>query len=560
MIQFENVAVGYAVEAGGSSPATERIAFAGATFTVPEGELVLVVGPTGSGKSTLLRCVNGLVPHFSGGTLYGRVVVDGRDTRTSRPRDLADLVGFVAQDPVSSFVTDTVEEELAYGMEALGVPAQAMRRRVEETLDLMGLADVRNHPLGDLSGGQQQRVAIGAVLAAGPRVLILDEPTSALDPVAAEEVLATVHRLVHDLGVTVVVAEHRLERVIHHADRVILLEDGAVSDLLDPADAMVSSPVFPPVIALGRALGWHPLPLSVRDARRRAGSLRDSLSDGSVAPVAELPTTPGAATGAAPSPPALAPAAVATIERLVLHREAAVALRGVDLSVQPREVVALMGRNGAGKSTLLSALVGQLAPTAGRVRLGDLDPGRSQPAQIVRHAGLVPQDPSLILYADSVAEELSTADRDFGLPSGTAEAVLDRIAPGTPRDQHPRDLSEGQRVALALAVILASEPPLVLLDEPTRGLDYAAKRRLVTVLADLAARGHAVILATHDVELAADVASRVVILAEGEIVADGPTVAVLSGSPAFAPQIAKILHPAPLLTVDDVVAALGEAS
>ncbi|HEV7147502.1 MAG TPA: ATP-binding cassette domain-containing protein [Pedococcus sp.] len=556
MIQFENVAVGYAVEAGRSTPAGERIAFAGATFTVPEGELVLVVGPTGSGKSTLLRCVNGLVPHFSGGTLYGRVVVDGRDTRTSRPRDLADLVGFVTQDPVSSFVTDTVEEEIAYGMEALGVPAQAMRRRVEETLDLMGLADVRNHPLGDLSGGQQQRVAIGAVLAAGPRVLILDEPTSALDPVAAEEVLATVHRLVHDLGVTVVVAEHRLERVIHHADRVILLEDGAVSDLLDPADAMVSSPVFPPVIALGRALGWQPLPLSVRDARRRARSLRDSLSDGSLAPIAQLPTTSPS------SPPYAAQTrqAVATIERLVLHRESAVALRGVDLSVQPREVVALMGRNGAGKSTLLSALVGQLAPTGGRVRLGDLDPGRSQPAQIVRRAGLVPQDPSLILYADSVADELSTADRDFGLPSGTAEAVLDRIAPGTPRDQHPRDLSEGQRVALALAVILASEPPLVLLDEPTRGLDYAAKRRLVTVLADLAARGHAVILATHDVELAADVATRVVILAEGEIVADGPAVAVLSGSPAFAPQIAKILHPAPLLTVDDVVAALGEAS
>ena len=551
MIQFENVAVGYPVESGGSSPTQERIAFAGATFTVPEGELVLVVGPTGSGKSTLLRCVNGLVPHFSGGTLYGRVVVEGRDTRTSRPRDLADLVGFVAQDPVSSFVTDTVEEEIAYGMEALGVHAQAMRRRVEETLDLMGLADVRNHPLGELSGGQQQRVAIGAVLAAGPRVLILDEPTSALDPVAAEEVLATVHRLVHDLGVTVVVAEHRLERVIHHADQVILLGNGAVSGLLDPADAMVSSPVFPPVIALGRALGWHPLPLSVRDARRRARSLRDSLSDGSVVPIAELTT---------PACTALQDTPVVTVERVVIRRDAVVALRGVDLTVRPTEVVAVMGRNGAGKSTLLSALVGQLPPSSGRIRLGDLDPGRSQPAQIVRRAGLVPQDPSLILYADSVADELSTADRDFGLPTGTAEAVLERIAPGMPRDQHPRDLSEGQRVALALAVILASEPPVVLLDEPTRGLDYAAKRRLVAVLAALAARGHAVILATHDVELAAEVATRVVILAEGEIVADGPAVAVLAGSPAFAPQIAKILHPAPVLTVDDVIAALGEAS
>jgi energy-coupling factor transport system ATP-binding protein len=219
-----------------------------------------------------------------------------------------------------------------------------------------------------------------------------------------------------------------------------------------------------------------------------------------------------------------------------------------------------MGRNGAGKSTLLDSLVGQFRPTSGRVRLGDLDPCGADPSQIVRRAGLVPQDPSLLLYAESVAEELVGADRDFGLPLGSARAVLDRIAPGVRPEQHPRDLSEGQRVSLALAVILASQPPLVLLDEPTRGLDYAAKHRLVAVLRDLAVRGHAVVLATHDVELAAELATRVVILAEGEVVADGPAQGVLSGSPAFAPQVAKILHPLPFLTVDEVVAATGEAS
>ena len=267
MISFEQVGVSYESTPGGG-PGGERAhgsVFTGATFRIPEGELVLVVGPTGSGKSTLLRCINGLVPHFSGGTLHGVVTVAGRDTRTHRPRDLADLVGFVVQDPMSSFVTDTVEEEIAYGMEALGVDATAMRRRVEETLDLLGLADVRSRPLRDLSGGQQQRVAIGAVLAAGPRILVLDEPTSALDPVAAEDVLATLQRLVHDLGVTVVVAEHRLERVIHHADHVILIRDGEVSALLDPAEAMVTSPIYPPIIGLGRALRWSPLPLSIRD-------------------------------------------------------------------------------------------------------------------------------------------------------------------------------------------------------------------------------------------------------------------------------------------------------
>ncbi|HEX5771297.1 MAG TPA: ABC transporter ATP-binding protein, partial [Nocardioidaceae bacterium] len=211
MIEFDNVSVTFD---GQESPVLK-----GVDLTIPEGELCLVIGRTGSGKTTLLRAINGLVPHFSGGTLNGRVVVDGRDTRDHRPRDLAEVVGFVGQDPLSGFVTDTVEDELAYGMESLGLPADVMRKRVEETLDVLGLADLRSRPLTDLSGGQQQRVAIGSVLTTHPRVLVLDEPTSALDPLAAEEVLATLQRLVHDLGMTVVLAEHRLERVVQYADR-----------------------------------------------------------------------------------------------------------------------------------------------------------------------------------------------------------------------------------------------------------------------------------------------------------------------------------------------------
>ncbi|MGM1064691.1 ABC transporter ATP-binding protein, partial [Saccharothrix sp. Mg75] len=219
MIRFENVTVTYR-DAGAP-------VLAGVDLHVPEGELCLVVGRTGSGKSTLLRAVNGLVPHFTGGTLAGRVLVDGRDTRTHPPRELADVVGVVAQDPQAGFVTDSVEEELAYSMESLGLPNAVMRKRVEETLDLLGLAGLRDRPLATLSGGQQQRVAVGAALTAHPRVLVLDEPTSALDPGAAEDVLAALHRLVHDLGMTVLIAEHRLERVAQYADRVVWLPGGA---------------------------------------------------------------------------------------------------------------------------------------------------------------------------------------------------------------------------------------------------------------------------------------------------------------------------------------------
>lgn len=204
---------------------------------------MLLVGPSGVGKSTLLGAVSGLVPHFTGGTLRGRVMVDGRDTRTHKPRELADLVGTVGQDPLSHFVTDTVEDELAYGMESLGLAPDVMRRRVEETLDLLGLAGLRDRPIATLSGGQQQRVAIGSVLTPHPKVLVLDEPTSALDPAAAEEVLAVLQRLVHDLGTTVLMAEHRLERVVQYADQVVLLPSPGTAPVMGaPADIMAVSP------------------------------------------------------------------------------------------------------------------------------------------------------------------------------------------------------------------------------------------------------------------------------------------------------------------------------
>ena len=264
-------------------------------LTIAEGELALVVGRTGSGKSTLLGAMCGRVPHFTGGTLTGHVRLHGRDTRDHRPRDLADLIGVVGQDPLAGFVTDTVEEELAYGMEQLGLPAATMRKRVEETLDLLGIAELRDVALRELSGGQQQRVAIGSVLTAHPRVILLDEPTSALDPTGAEEVLATITRLVHDLAVTVVVAEHRVERVLHYADTVVHVSpSGEVRSGL-PSDLMIDSDIASPVVELGRYAGWSPLPLSVRDARRAARGLRARLT----ATLVRVQDRPAAADGAA---------------------------------------------------------------------------------------------------------------------------------------------------------------------------------------------------------------------------------------------------------------------
>ncbi|MFE2478788.1 ATP-binding cassette domain-containing protein [Streptomyces sp. NPDC059389] len=591
MIRFEQVSVTYD---GAARPSLRDV-----DLVIPEGELTLLVGPSGVGKSTLLGAVCGLVPHFTGGTLRGRVTVDGRDTRTHKPRELADVVGTVGQDPLAHFVTDVVEDELAYGMESLGLAPAVMRRRVEETLDLLGLNELRDRPIASLSGGQQQRVAIGSVLTPHPKVLVLDEPTSALDPAAAEEVLAVLQRLVHDLGTTVLLAEHRLERVVQYADRVLLLPSpGAAPVLGSPSEIMAVSPVHPPVVALGRLAGWSPLPLSIRDARRQAPPLLTRLPAPPPHPTPAAPTAPQVPTPAAPAepdrPPRSGPAPrpgllarllrrseptpgpahdtgaggagsapaepVARISALSLRRGRAEVLHGIGLSVAAGETIALMGRNGAGKSTLLATLVGTLAPTTGTVTVGGRTPHRTAPQEMVRRVGLVPQEPRDLLYADTVAAECSAADSDAGAAPGTCRELVSSLLPDVPDDTHPRDLSEGQRLALALALVLTGRPALLLLDEPTRGLDYAAKARLIEILRALAADGHAIVLATHDVELAAELAHRVVILAGGEIVADGPTAEVVVSSPAFAPQVAKILAPAHWLTVTQVAKALTQAT
>lgn len=514
----------------------EHQVLAGVDLTLDEGELVLVSGRTGVGKSTLLGIVTGLVPRFTGGVLTGDVLLDGLSIVDQPPRERAHLVGYVGQDPLAGFVADTVEEELAYGMEQLGTAPETMRRRVEETLDLLGIADLRARDLRTLSGGQQQRVAIGAVLTTHPRVLVLDEPTSALDPTAAEDVLATITRLVHDLGLTVILAEHRLERVVPFADRICLVTGDGGIRVDDPHTILVDSPVAPPLVELGRLVGWEPLPLTVRDARRRARSLPE------IAPPEPMPDLP--------AEPLLAARGVT-----VVHGSH-VAVREVDLTLSSGRVTVLMGRNGSGKSSLIWSLQGAGKRRSGTVTVAGDDPADLAPAQRRTHVGLVPQTAADLLYLETVAEECAAADAGSGIEHGTCRGLLDRLAPGIDETIHPRDLSEGQRLALALSIVLTARPPVVLLDEPTRGLDYAGKAELARIVADLAADDHAVLLATHDVEFAAHVADEVVVMAEGEVVSSGPPRRVLAESPSFAPQVTKVLGP-PWLVVEEVAAAMG---
>jgi energy-coupling factor transport system ATP-binding protein len=515
MIKFQNVSLIY--------PTAEQTILDNLNFEIGEGEFVLLIGETGIGKSSVLRLINGLVPHHTGGILAGNVEVGGISTRSVRPGELAELIGIVGQNPVNGFVTDLVEDELAFSMEALNLAPDVMRKRVEETLDLLSLSPIRQRKLSTLSGGEQQRVAIGAAMVLHPKILILDEPTSALDPVAAEEVLAILQRLVHDLGITVIIAEHRLERVIGYVDTVIEISSGGSTRIGKPEEILKDSKIAPPLVKLARALNLPKIALSVRELRKEVEQIKNSGNELKVAEVVKGEV-------------------LLSAKDLSVSYNGKSALQPLDFVIQTGEIIALMGRNGAGKSSLIKSILGVVEHS------GDLD--RKYPK-----IGYIPQDANDLLYHQSVAAECKQTDSDHGLASGTTFKLLQEISPKIKPTLHPRDLSEGQRLALVLAIVLAPNPELLVLDEPTRGLDYQSKALLIKQLKTRVASGGAVLIATHDVELVAELANRIIILADGDLVADGPALDVLLASPAFAPQVTKVMSPRKWLTISDVLKA-----
>lgn len=527
-------------------PGATRPALHDVSLHLPQGELVLLVGASGSGKSTLLRCINGLVPHFSGGALSGLIRVNGLDPVQATPQVMSRHVGFVFQDPESQFVLDRVEDEIAFALENAAMAPQEMRVRVEEVLDLLDLAPLRNRPLTALSGGEKQRVAIAAALALRPEILVLDEPTSQLDPKSAEDVLNALVRLNGDLGLTILLAEHRLERVAQFADRIAYLP-AAGGDILcgEPRTILGQIELGPPLVQLGKRLGWSPLPLTVKEGMR----FTRRVPNGEQSPHKAQDATPH--TGGASTP-------------FIAVRDLEVALKGVavlnkvNLDVWPGEIVVLMGRNGAGKTTLLRSMVGLMQPNRGRIEVeGENIAGRSV-AAICRRVAYLPQDPNALLFADSVQQEMEITLANHGEATDSAVAhqrmnrLLAQLHLSSKASAYPRDLSVGERQRVALAAVTVIQPAALLLDEPTRGLDYQAKEGLIALLRMWKAAGMAILLVTHDVELAALIADRVVLMSQGEIISSGQPEHVMAASPLFAPQIARLFPGSGWLTVDDV--------
>ena len=507
-------------------PGEARWALRDFSLDVQPGEFCVVAGLSAAGKSTLLRAACGLVPHFHGGYFAGRVTVGGLDTRSHGPAQIAAVAGTCFQDPETQVISSSVRAELAVTLENLGEPPAAVARGVEETALALGIAHLLERPTQELSGGELQRVALGAALAPRPALVLLDEPTSQLDPVAGDELIWLLRRLNQEWDTAIVLIEHRLERCLAAADRVLVLEHGRLACDRDPGGFLRwagqhACALQTPGASLLDQLGL-PMPASVRQARatlRALEMLPQDTGGSAPTPPVQAPSAPGAGRlvgrlrrgGGATAP--------AVRMRGVWHelREGPAVLRGVDCELMAGETIALMGRNGAGKSTLLRHLGGLLSPTRGRVDLS----GR---------VALLLQHPGDYFLHERVGDEAP--------PSALAAAGLSGL-----EERNPRDLSGGQRQRLALAIVAGhgDRPVVLALDEPTRGLDRAAKETLARWLRARATEGIAVLVATHDVEFAAAFAERVLLMAEGRMIADGPTSTVLCGGWYFSTETARIL-------------------
>lgn len=495
----------------------------GVSFTLEEGEMMALCGATGSGKSTLLRLLKRELAPL--GERTGRILVQGQPQDELSPADSAYTIGYVMQRPEQQIVTDKVWHELAFGLENMGLPQPVIARRVAEMAAYFGMEDWFEKPVATLSGGQKQLLNLAAVMVMQPKLLILDEPTAQLDPIAAADFIATIRKINRELGLTVLITEHRLEEVIPLCDRLMILEQGQLQHCGTPRGviaAIAHRPelmcFMPAAARLYHALGLEgACPLDVREGRR---FLHDTYRND----VRTLPDRP--------AEPQHAAALELRDVCFRYERNAPDVLRHLDLTVYENEILCILGGNGSGKSTTLAAVAGLQKPYAGSIRIFGRKQRDYRNQTLYREClTLLPQDVQTVFLCNTVREELQDAQEGIDLLPFDLSPLY---------DQHPYDLSGGQQQLVALAKVLTTRPRLLLLDEPTKGVDAAAKARFIQVLRDLKAQGMTILVVTHDVEFAAACADRCAMFFRGSIVSVGEPRAFFSESSFYTTAVSRM--------------------
>jgi len=550
IFQIENLSFAY--------PESARPALDGVSLSVAAGDFVVVCGQTGCGKTTLLRMLKReLAPH---GQKSGRILYCGRDLSALGDREAACDIGFVLQNPESQTVTDKVWHELSFGLESAGLPTSEIRRRVAEMASYFGIESWFRRDTDSLSGGQKQLLSLASVMVMQPKVLILDEPTSQLDPIAASDFIATLQKLNRELGLTILLSEHRLEDVFPAADRVLMLQNGrvllyekphAVAEKLrgiDAAHPMQSA--LPSACRVFAGLGGQgPCPVTVKEGRR---FLSDTCVSAPAAPQPEKSVDSGRV------------AVRLSDVWFRYERDLPDVLRGLSLEARSGEIFCILGGNGAGKTTALGVLAGLLRPYRGHVLPGGKRRGgRKKDGCCGQRAALLPQDVQTVFVMDTVRKDLGEACAAMGCDRQRAEAMVadicERLGVSHLLDKHPYDLSGGEQQKCALAKLLITEPEILLLDEPTKGIDAFAKRSLTALLRSLADTGVAVVAVTHDVEFAAVVADRCALFFDGQLVSEGAPRDFFSGNSFYttaANRMARHLYPW-AVTCEDVIECGG---
>ncbi len=507
-------------------PRSEKPVLTDISLTVKPGEFILLTGPSGCGKTTFCRCLNGLVPKFYSGVMEGSVKIAGLDTRENPIMRLAQHVGLIFQNPDNQIFALTVEKDIAFGLENLGVGKEDMYREIEWAVESTGLQQLRQRATHELSGGQKQRLTIASVLVMRPEIIVMDEPTAFLDPVGAEHIFSVLNRLNKELGITIILIEHRMDLAAKYVDRMIVFDEGRVVQDGEPSTVFADDQTrllgvgTPRVFELARRLssrGVHfsRLPVSAQqfydEFKTRLPEHKLSGAEG----LDDLSTF----TGEYHHP-------VIEVKDVCFSYPGGVeALRDVSLTIYRGDYVAIMGENGAGKTTLVKHFNGLLKPSRGEVVVDSVNVSTLSVAQLARNIGLVFQNPDDQLFEETVEKEISFALRNFGFDEPVIEQrvtwALNLLDLTEYRHRSPFTLSGGERKRVALASVLAWDPDILVLDEPTIGQDYGQKERLRHFLTHLRSQGKTVVVVTHDVEFVAESQPRIVLMAGGRIVDDG---------------------------------------
>ncbi|OGP90155.1 MAG: hypothetical protein A2156_12420 [Deltaproteobacteria bacterium RBG_16_48_10] len=511
ILRFEGVSYRY--------PTVEPWTLREINLNISQGQSVLLAGASGSGKSTFCRTCTGLIPHFHEGELIGQVFLDGLDTRQHPVHRLFCHAGLVFQNPDAQLFNQTVQAELAYGLESLGLAPPEIERRLAWASELIGLGPLLLKAPYTLSGGEKQRVALGAVLALRPRMLLLDEPFTHLDPEGAK-VLRGILQTIRAEGIAAIVVEHRLHEVIADFDRLLVLQEGrVVAD--GPPRQVLSDDVsryginLPPLVRLFRDLGWKGLPLTVSEAFEWLKGQNSS----EMMKINNPPSSPfskGGLGGFENKNP------LVEVEDVWFSYNGMPALRGVSFTLMQGECVALVGRNGAGKTTLVKHLNGLLKPAQGIVKILGRNTLKTPVAELARHVGFAWQNPNDQLFQVNVKDEVLTGPRALHAYDPVwCKKLFDRFNLNLLLNRSPFQLSEGQKKRVSFAAALAVQPEIIVLDEPTAGQDEPFRRELGTLIRELRGQGRTIVLVTHDLEFVAEHASRWMTMADGQIVADG---------------------------------------